>query len=106
MFDLAGNDVGWRLRIGRGITGSTAAERAQVRQSVEQAAGGRSNAQRYSILPDKLCESNFLGQKAGRGWYLYDPSNPRKAIENESTLRFIEEHRAAEVRAFTEHPRG
>lgn len=47
MQDLAGLDIGWRNR----------------------KALGRTDA-----LPDRLCELGRFGQKAGKGWYLYDDS--------------------------------
>jgi 3-hydroxyacyl-CoA dehydrogenase len=86
MKDLAGNDVMWRIRQQQGMTTGNPKDRK---------AGTRWDAQRprYCTLGDKLCEANFFGQKTGRGWYKYDPANPRKAIENEETLKFLDDHR-------------
>ena len=45
MSDLAGNDVGWRIRQGKGVT---------------------------SPVADKICEMGRFGQKTGAGYYLYE----------------------------------
>lgn len=50
MGDLAGLDVGWRIR---------------KRQGVPQ-------GKRYSRIADLLCEEGRYGQKTGKGWYLYE----------------------------------
>jgi 3-hydroxyacyl-CoA dehydrogenase len=52
MSDLAGNDVGWYIRKRRYV------EKPQVR---------------YSKIADRLCELGRFGQKAGVGWYRYEP---------------------------------
>ncbi|MFW5876948.1 MAG: 3-hydroxyacyl-CoA dehydrogenase NAD-binding domain-containing protein [Myxococcota bacterium] len=49
MMDLAGLDVGWRIRKQR----------------------GRPEGVRYSELADKLCEMGRFGQKTQAGWYKY-----------------------------------
>lgn len=50
MADLAGNDVGWRVR----------------------QAQGRPNNRRYSgTIADAICEMGRFGQKTGAGWYRY-----------------------------------
>jgi 3-hydroxyacyl-CoA dehydrogenase len=51
MSDLAGNDVGWRIRQRRYV------EKPQVR---------------YSRIADRLCEQGRFGQKTGAGWYRYE----------------------------------
>jgi 3-hydroxyacyl-CoA dehydrogenase len=51
MSDLAGNDVGWRIRQRRYV------ERPQMR---------------YSRIADRLCEQGRFGQKTGAGWYRYE----------------------------------
>jgi 3-hydroxyacyl-CoA dehydrogenase len=53
MSDLAGLDVGWRIR---------------KRQAATRPAG-----ERYSEIADKICELGHYGQKTGRGFYQYDP---------------------------------
>jgi len=51
MMDLAGNDVGWRIR---------------KRQRAENP-----NNLRYSDIADQICELGRFGQKTGGGWYDY-----------------------------------
>jgi 3-hydroxyacyl-CoA dehydrogenase len=48
MSDLAGLDVGWRMRKAQGLT---------------------------APIADQLCERGRYGQKTGRGFYLYDPGS-------------------------------
>ena len=50
--DLAGIDVGWRMRKAFGI--------------------GRAQDARYSAVPDLLCERDQFGQKTGIGFYVYE----------------------------------
>ncbi|WP_180900734.1 3-hydroxyacyl-CoA dehydrogenase NAD-binding domain-containing protein [Martelella soudanensis] len=65
MQDLAGLDIGWRNR----------------------KALGRTDA-----LPDRLCELGRFGQKAGKGWYLYDDSRtPRPDPEVDAIIAGIAE---------------
>ena len=52
MGDLAGNDVGWRIR--------------------KQQAASRPNDRRYSHLADQICEQGRFGQKTNAGWYRYE----------------------------------
>ncbi len=52
MSDMAGNDVGWRIR--------------------KQQAATRPNDRRYSHLADLICEKGRFGQKTGAGWYRYE----------------------------------
>ncbi len=52
MGDMAGNDVGWRIR--------------------KQQAATRPNDRRYSHLADRICEQGRFGQKANAGWYRYE----------------------------------
>jgi 3-hydroxyacyl-CoA dehydrogenase len=52
MSDLAGNDVGWRIR---------------------QRRYGERPHMRYSRIADRLCEQGRFGQKTGAGWYRYEP---------------------------------
>jgi 3-hydroxyacyl-CoA dehydrogenase len=55
MGDLAGLDVGWRIRKGR--------------HAIAPPAG------RYSKIADELCELGRYGQKTGAGYYRYDDGN-------------------------------
>jgi len=52
MQDLAGLDVGWRIRKGKAAT--------------------RRKDLRYSHVGDRLCEQGRFGQKTGAGWYRYE----------------------------------
>jgi 3-hydroxyacyl-CoA dehydrogenase len=55
--DLAGLDVGWRIR----------KEHAHLRKP----------GVRYPIVADRLCEMGRYGQKTGAGWYRYDENRNR-----------------------------
>ncbi len=50
--DLAGLDIGWRIR--------------------KRQAATRAKDLRYSEIADRLCEMGRLGQKTGAGWYRYE----------------------------------
>ncbi|KJE97909.1 peroxisomal bifunctional enzyme [Capsaspora owczarzaki ATCC 30864] len=76
MGDLAGNDVGWRIRQGKGMTNP----------ATRPAKEGR-----YCELGDKLCELGRFGQKAGAGWYKYEQGQ-RKAIPDDAVAKLIEAH--------------
>ena len=67
--DLAGLDVGWRIR----------KEHAHLRVAGE----------RYPLVADRLCEMGRYGQKTGAGWYKYDEN--RKAIPDPEVDKLIEE---------------
>jgi len=60
MSDMAGLDVGWRIR---------------KRQAAE-----RPTNQRYSPVADKICEAGRFGQKTGGGFYDY-PGGSRVPLE-------------------------
>ncbi len=59
MSDLAGNDVGWRIRQGKGVT---------------------------SPIADAICELGRFGQKTGSGYYVYEEGSrtptPDKVVED------------------------
>src|SRR3989338_7407954 len=65
MGDLAGLDVGWRIRKGKAAT--------------------RPKHLRYSPVGDRICELGRFGQKTGAGWYRYEKGNrtpiPDPAVE-------------------------
>ena len=48
-------------------------------------------------MADKMCDQGWFGQKTKKGWYLYDPSAPRKPLENADALSLIEKHRQDSV---------
>ena len=52
MGDMAGLDVGWRIRKGKEAT--------------------RDRRLRYSPVADRICEMGRFGQKTGAGWYRYE----------------------------------
>ena len=55
MSDLAGLDVGWRIRKGQAAT--------------------RPKHLRYSTIADRICELGRFGQKTGAGWHRYEAGN-------------------------------
>lgn len=78
--DLAGLDVGWRIR----------RENAHLRQPGE----------RYPVVADRLCERGRFGQKTGAGWYRYDES--RRAMpdpEVEALIQAVSAEQGIERRA-------
>jgi 3-hydroxyacyl-CoA dehydrogenase len=69
--DLAGLDVGWRIRKEFGDAGNTS-----VRQP---------------LIEDRLCEAGHYGQKTGSGWYKYDAD--RKPMHSADADIIIEQAR-------------
>ena len=63
MSDLAGLDVGWRIR--------------------KRQAATRPAEERYCAIADKICEAGNYGQKTGRGFYIYDPATRSSAPDPE-----------------------
>ncbi|NWR86856.1 ECHP enzyme, partial [Furnarius figulus] len=84
MSDLAGLDVGWRSRQGQGLTGPSVPAGTPARQR---------HGQRYSPLPDLLCESGRLGQKTGRGWYQYEKAGGRTATPDPWVYNLLAQYR-------------
>jgi 3-hydroxyacyl-CoA dehydrogenase len=72
MSDLAGNDVGWRIRKRRYL------EKPDVT---------------YSRIADRLCEMGRFGQKTGLGWYRYETGR-RNAIPDPAVAALIAGYRA------------
>jgi 3-hydroxyacyl-CoA dehydrogenase len=70
MGDLAGLDVGWRIRQRRAAT--------------------RDPNERYSSLADKICERGRFGQKTGAGWYRYQDGS-RKPVPDPEIEQLIVE---------------
>jgi 3-hydroxyacyl-CoA dehydrogenase len=68
--DLAGNDVGWRIR---------------KRHKQE---GKYDNLRYTSTVADQLCELGRYGQKTNRGFYIYDPTTRKKEIDPEVDMMF------------------
>ncbi len=69
MGDLAGLDVGWRIR----------KEYKHLEDPNE----------RHPIIADRLCEQGRYGQKTGAGWYRYDEN--RKAVPDPEVDKLIEQ---------------
>ena len=71
MCDLAGNDVGWR-----------------VRQEQIKANGGKPSNSRYpGTVADKICELGRFGQKTGKGWFAYaDGRTPQPDSDVEAII--------------------
>ena len=68
--DLAGNDVGWRIR---------------KRHRKE---GKYDNLRYTSTVADNLCEMGRYGQKTGRGFYIYDKETRKRSIDPEVNEMF------------------
>jgi len=69
MGDLAGLDVGWRIR--------------------KQQAANRPAHLRYSTLADRVCELARFGQKTGAGWFRYQTGS-RTPIPDDAIRELIE----------------
>ncbi len=71
MRDMAGLDVGWRIRQNRLAAGTL------VRDA------------KYPLLADRLCEAGHFGQKTGQGYYLYQGRDATPSPETETFLQQI-----------------
>jgi len=71
MSDLAGNDVGWRIRQGK-------------KESQQ------SNTRYSGYVADAICEQGRFGQKTGKGWFLYNLPD-RTPIPDPEVQKIIEE---------------
>jgi len=76
--DLAGLDVGWRIRRGK--------------------AAARPTDLRYSPVADWLCERGRFGQKTGAGWYRYEPGSRTPRPDPEVAALIAESARAQGIR--------
>lgn len=84
MSDLAGLDVGWRVRKESGLTGPEVDPKDPPR---------RRQGRRYSPIPDMLCEQGRMGQKTGRGWYVYDKPGGTEAKPDPLIQNLLEGYR-------------
>ncbi|NWT57585.1 ECHP enzyme, partial [Erythrocercus mccallii] len=84
MSDLAGLDVGWRSRKEQGLTGPSLPAGTPARQR---------QGQRYSPLPDLLCQHGRFGQKTGKGWYRYESAGGRRATPDPWLHSFLAQYR-------------
>jgi 3-hydroxyacyl-CoA dehydrogenase len=120
MSDLAGNDVGWRLRKGFNLVGMFLISLISPHSlgfyfidfygicicvGVGENATGRKPGMRYCSLPDQLCDKEWFGQKTQKGWYVYDPSAPRKPLDNEDAMDLIANYRQSQVGGLFLFPR-
>ncbi|KAM8857974.1 peroxisomal bifunctional enzyme [Synchiropus picturatus] len=84
MSDLAGLDVGWRVRMGKGL----------VKRGSGPEHGTRARmGQRYCPVEDLLCEEGRFGQKTGQGWYRYEAGST-DAKPDPWVQRFLEAYRS------------
>ncbi|NUM56579.1 MAG: enoyl-CoA hydratase/isomerase family protein [Candidatus Hydrogenedentes bacterium] len=74
MSDLAGLDVGWRIR--------------------KRQAATRPKDERYCEIGDKICEMGRYGQKTGAGFYKYEPGNRNPIPDPEIEALCIAESKA------------
>lgn len=74
MSDLAGLDVGWRIR--------------------KRQAATRPKDERYSAIGDKLCEQGRFGQKTGAGFYKYEAGNRTPMPDPEVEALIVAESKA------------
>ena len=84
MLDMAGLDVGYRIR--------------------QEEAATRPPDQRYSDIEDKIVEMDRLGQKTGAGWYRYEPGDrtPQPDPEIEALIAKTSEKKGIERREISD----
>ncbi|KAI7808750.1 peroxisomal bifunctional enzyme [Triplophysa rosa] len=84
MSDLAGLDVGWRIRKESGLTGPDVDPKDPPH---------RRQGHRYSPIPDMLCEQGRMGQKTGCGWYVYEKPGGTEAKPDPLIQKLLEGYR-------------
>uniref|UniRef100_G1T2T5 Peroxisomal bifunctional enzyme n=1 Tax=Oryctolagus cuniculus TaxID=9986 RepID=G1T2T5_RABIT len=80
--DLAGLDVGWRIRKGQGLTGPTLPPGTPARKR---------NNRRYCPIPDMLCESGRFGQKYRETYHIEPRVISQEEILERSLYALINE---------------
>jgi len=80
VFDLAGNDIGQRIR-----------RESYYPYTAANVKGARGKS--WMALADQLCDQGRLGQKTGKGWFSYE--DKRKAVEDPAVLDMARQHAAA-----------
>ena len=89
MADLAGNDIGYNIRRERGWV------RDDSKKNGAAGAVPPNRPPRYTELADDMVtELGRLGQKAGKGWYDYDPAigKGRKALPSQEMADFVKRY--------------
>jgi len=81
MRDMAGLDVGWRMRQGREAT--------------------RDKSLRYSPIADRICEQGRFGQKTGAGYYRYNGRDASPDPEIEALIVDIAKELGLERKSFS-----
>jgi len=81
MRDMAGLDVGWRMRQGREAT--------------------RDKSLRYSPIADRICEQGRYGQKTGSGYYKYEGRNATPDPEIEALIVGVSKELGFERKTFS-----
>lgn len=86
MGDLAGNDIGYNIRI----------ERGWVRQSKSSPTPLKRPSRYTELGDDMVAILGRLGQKVKKGWYDYNPSigKGRKGIRSDEVNRFVQQYTA------------
>lgn len=85
MSDLAGLDVGWRVRKESGLTGPDVDPKNPPR---------RRQGRKYCPIPDMVCQQGRFGQKTGRGWYMYDKPGDTNAKPDPLIQNLLETYRS------------
>ncbi len=81
VMDLSGLDITWAMR--------------------KRQAPTRDPRERYVAIADRICEAGWLGQKAGRGWYVYEDGKPSPNADAESIIIEESEKKGIARRPFT-----
>ena len=85
MGDLAGNDIGYFIRKEQGLTRDP---------KTKQMGPNRGNRRYTELGDDMVTELGRLGQKAGKGWYDYDPKigKGRIGVPSKELAEFIKRY--------------
>jgi len=86
MSDLAGLDVGWRIRQGKGLPARLPP------------------GERYCEIADSICEMGRFGQKTGAGFYRYDATTRERQRDADIERLIIEHSRAKGITRRTIEP--
>ncbi len=81
VMDLSGLDISWAMR--------------------KRQAPTRAPEERYVEIADRICEAGWLGQKAGRGWYVYEDGKPSPNPDVEKIIMEESQKKGIARRPFT-----